>query len=95
MHLNPLTAISPIDGRYFQTTGSLASYFSEFALIRYRSRVEIEYFIALVELPLPELKDFPRGKAESLRATYEKFDEAAHVPFTEQKINRKSNSRAE
>ncbi len=77
MELNPLTAISPIDGRYFQTTKPLAPYFSEYALIRYRVRVEIEYFIALCELPLPELKSFPTGKFVALRALYEKFDEGA------------------
>ncbi len=77
MQLTPLTAISPIDGRYFQTTQSLAPYFSEFALIRYRIRVEIEYFIALCELPLPELKDFPHDKFEDLRALYEIADQDA------------------
>lgn len=70
MELNPLTAISPIDGRYFQTTQPLVPYFSEQALIRYRIRVEIEYFIALCELPLPELKDFPKDKFTSLRQLY-------------------------
>ena len=58
MNLNLLTAISPIDGRYRTKTDSLACYFSEYALIRYRVRVEIEYFIALCELPLPQLQDF-------------------------------------
>ncbi len=76
MELNPLTAISPIDGRYFQTTKPLVPYFSEYALIRYRVRVEIEYFIALCELPLPELKNFPAAKFGKLRGLYEKFDEA-------------------
>ena len=75
MQLNSLTAISPIDGRYFQTTGSLAPYFSEYALIRYRIRVEIEYFIALCEWPIDELKDFPREKFGLLRSLYEHFDE--------------------
>ena len=56
-----LTSISPIDGRYYRQVRDLSSYYSEFALIRYRVRVEIEYFIALCELPLPQLKDFDRS----------------------------------
>ena len=55
MNLDLLTAISPIDGRYRSKTDALAAYFSEYALIRYRVRVEIEYFITLCELPLPQL----------------------------------------
>jgi len=74
VNLHPLTAISPIDGRYFPSTESLTPYFSEYALIRYRIRVEIEYFIALCEAPLPQLKDFPKGKAETLRNLYASFD---------------------
>jgi adenylosuccinate lyase len=65
--LNALTAISPIDGRYFQTTAPLARYFSEFALMQYRVRVEVEYFIALCGV-LPELKHFPHEKFNTLRA---------------------------
>lgn len=79
MDLHPLTAISPIDGRYFQTTQPLVPYFSESALIRYRIRVEVEYFIALCELPLPQLKDFPKGKYAGLRALYETGNESAAV----------------
>ena len=60
--LNSLTAISPVDGRYRNTTEKLADYFSEQALIRYRIRVEVEYFIALCELPLPQLADIDRTK---------------------------------
>ena len=56
MELDALTAISPIDGRYRGKTEKLAEYFSEYALIKYRVRVEIEYFITLCELPLPQLK---------------------------------------
>ena len=56
MELDLLTAISPIDGRYRGKAGALASYFSEFALIKYRVQVEVEYFITLCELPLPQLK---------------------------------------
>jgi adenylosuccinate lyase len=77
VQLNSLTAISPIDGRYFQTTSSLSSYFSEYALIRYRVRTEVEYFIALCEWPLPELKVFPKDKFETLRSFYLKFDESS------------------
>ena len=69
-----LTAVSPIDGRYRSKTESLAVYFSEYALIRYRVRVEVEYFIALVHLPLPQLKDFPVGD-EQLRDIYRNFTE--------------------
>jgi adenylosuccinate lyase len=79
LELNPLTAISPIDGRYFQTTQPLVPYFSESALIRYRILVEIEYFIALCELPLPQLKDFPKSKYASLRALYEGGTETAAI----------------
>ena len=65
--LNLLSAISPVDGRYRKVAEPLANYFSEYALIRYRVRVEVEYFIALCELPLPELKDVDPGKFEALR----------------------------
>lgn len=77
MNLDLLTAISPIDGRYRGKTERLADYFSEYALIRYRIRVEIEYFIALCELPLPQLKDFDHSLFERLRDIYRKFDEAS------------------
>lgn len=75
MELNMLTAISPIDGRYRSKTVDLADYFSEYALIRYRVRVEIEYFIALCELPLPQLKDFDKNLFERLRDIYRNFTE--------------------
>ncbi len=74
MCLDLLTAVSPIDGRYRGKTQSLAAYFSEYALIRYRVRVEIEYFIALCELPLPQLQQFDKALFPTLRALYEKFD---------------------
>ena len=61
MKLNPLSAISPIDGRYRGKTKSLSKYFSEEALIQYRVRVEIEYFIALCEIPLPQLEQINKG----------------------------------
>lgn len=73
MSLSPLYAISPIDGRYRKTTQELADYFSEAALIEYRVYVEIEYFIALCELPLPQLKSFPKDKYNQLRNIYENF----------------------
>lgn len=69
-----LTAISPIDGRYADKTKALAAYFSEFALIRYRLHVEVEYFIALCELPLPQLRGFPKEKFQALREIPERFD---------------------
>lgn len=76
MELDILTAVSPIDGRYHAKTESLAPYFSEFALIKHRVRVEIEYFIALCELPLPQLADFPHDLFPTLRGLYEQFSEA-------------------
>ena len=75
MELDVLTAITPIDGRYRGKTAALASYFSEYALIKYRVRVEIEYFITLCELPLPQLKDFDHSKFETLRDIYRNFSE--------------------
>ena len=76
MNLDVLTAISPIDGRYRNKTEQLAGYFSEYALIRYRVRVEIEYFITLCELPLPQLENFDHQLFESLRDIYRNFSEA-------------------
>lgn len=73
MELNVLTAISPIDGRYRGKTESLGEYFSEYALVRYRVRVEIEYFITLCELPLPQLQDFNHALFEPLRDIYRTF----------------------
>ena len=75
MELDLLTAISPIDGRYHGKTEALSLYFSEYALIRYRVRVEIEYFIALCELPLPQLETFPTELFPRLRAIYQNFSE--------------------
>ncbi|HAX93155.1 MAG TPA: adenylosuccinate lyase [Bacteroidales bacterium] len=89
MELNNLTAISPIDGRYRHKTGKLDGYFSEFALIKYRLMVEIEYFIALCEIPLPQLSDFGKENFTSLRALYEDFDikEAERVKELERTTN--------
>ncbi len=89
MELNSLTAVSPIDGRYRSKTQSLDQYFSEFALIRYRVRVEIEYFIALCELPLPQLAAFPHDLFPRLRDIYGTFAEtdAARVKEIESVTN--------
>lgn len=89
MDLSLLTAISPIDGRYRGKTERLADYFSEYALIRYRVRVEIEYFIALCELPLPQLASFDHALFERLRSIYLQFGEeqAARVKEIEKTTN--------
>ena len=89
MDLNLLTAISPIDGRYRGKTEKLSSYFSEYALIRYRVKVEIEYFITLCELPLPQLKAFNPELFPQLRAIYDQFSEqdAARVKEIESVTN--------
>ncbi len=75
MDLTILSAISPVDGRYRKQTEALAPYFSEFGLIQYRVRVEIEYFIALCEIPLKPLQHFPKAVYPSLRAIYTQFSE--------------------
>ena len=89
MELDILTAISPIDGRYRNKTAALAPYFSEYALMKYRTRVEIEYFIALCEIPLPQLADFDKSRLAALRAIYEQFSEtdAARVKEIESVTN--------
>ena len=71
--LSPLSAVSPVDGRYYNTTKELSTYFSEAALIKYRVFVEIEYFIALCEYPLPQLQNFDENVAEKLRDIYRNF----------------------
>ena len=73
MNLDSLTAISPIDGRYRSKTVELSSYFSEFALIKYRVQVEVEYFICLCTIPLPQLKDVDQALFPQLRAIYNDF----------------------
>ena len=87
--LNTLTAISPVDGRYRKATERLADYFSEQALIRYRIRVEVEYFIALCELPLPQLSGVDRAALEALRTLYTDFSpaDAARVKEIEATTN--------
>lgn len=76
MNITALNAISPVDGRYRKATDALSAYFSEAGLIKYRVFVEIEYFIALCEIPLPQLKNFNKAKFEELRAINKNFDEA-------------------
>jgi adenylosuccinate lyase len=76
MNFSPLTAISPIDGRYFSKTKSLSPFFSEFGLIRYRVQVEVEYFIALTKMPIQALSSFPTSKIDELKAIYQDFTEA-------------------
>ncbi len=89
MNLDELTAISPIDGRYRGKTQDLASYFSEFALIRYRVRVEIEYFTALCEFGLPQLAGVSAASLDGLRRIWQEFDEsdAAHIKEIEKVTN--------
>ncbi len=87
--LSALTAISPIDGRYRKKTESLGQFFSERALMYYRVRVEIDYFIALCEIPLPQLKDFPKDKFDALKSIYQNFsdDDAKQIKETEKTTN--------
>ena len=73
MDLNELTAISPVDGRYRNKTKELAAYFSEWALIKYRLQIEVEYFLVLCGLPLPQLAKFPENQANALRGIYLNF----------------------
>ncbi len=76
MELQPLTAISPIDGRYRNKVDELGNYFSEYALIKYRVRIEIEYFIALCEIPLPQLADIDKKTFDTLRSLYKNLTPA-------------------
>ena len=89
MDLNSLTAISPIDGRYRQKVNELDLYFSEFGLIRYRIMVEVEYFIALCNIPLPQLSDFKKENFKTLRSIYEDFtiSDAEKIKETEKITN--------
>src|SRR5687768_12491639 len=89
MNLSPLKAISPVDGRYRNTTQALATYFSEYGLIKYRVFVEIEYFIALCELNVPGLSAFDKNNYSILRHIYEQFDEtdAQEIKDTEKITN--------
>ncbi|SHO63012.1 adenylosuccinate lyase [Algoriphagus zhangzhouensis] len=89
MELNALTAVSSVDGRYAGKTAPLRAYFSEFALIKYRVHVEVEYFIALCELPLPQLKDFNHDLFQDLRAIVGNFslEDAQTIKETEKVTN--------
>ncbi|MDE7407476.1 MAG: adenylosuccinate lyase, partial [Muribaculaceae bacterium] len=89
MELTQLTAISPIDGRYRSKCERLDEYFSEYALIRYRVRVEIEYFIALCKMPLPQLASVPAASYDALRDIYRNFsvDDAARIKDIEKVTN--------
>ncbi|PZX52099.1 adenylosuccinate lyase [Algoriphagus ratkowskyi] len=89
MELNALTAVTSIDGRYAGKTAPLRAYFSEFALIKYRVHVEVEYFIALCELPLPQLKDFDQSLFDKLRAIVTDFSlaDAETIKATEKITN--------
>ena len=89
MELTNLTAVSPIDGRYRSKVEPLAEYYSEYALIRYRVKVEVEYFIALCELPVPQLKGIDKAVFEKLRAIYKNFSvaDAQTVKDTEKITN--------
>ena len=88
-HLSELNAISPIDGRYRNKTQNLAPYFSEEALIKYRVLIEVEYFIALCEVPLPQLSGVDKAVFPSLRAMYENFstEDALWIKETEKTTN--------
>ena len=89
MNNAPLTAISPVDGRYHSKTKALQAYYSEYGLIRYRVLVEVEYFIALTAIPVPSLKDFPADQTEALRDLYRNFseDDALWIKETEKTTN--------
>lgn len=89
MLLNRLNAITPIDGRYRSKTKELSTYFSEYGLIRYRVLVEVEYFIALCERPVPQLQNFQRSYFEELRSLYEHFslDDANEIKEIEKTTN--------
>src|SRR5690554_99950 len=89
MPLNTLTAISPVDGRYHRSTAELSDYFSEYALIRYRVFVEVEYFIALAESGIPQLAHFDGSLNSKLRAIHEQFslEDAQWIKEKEKETN--------
>ena len=89
MELTNLTAVSPIDGRYQSKTSELGPFFSEYALFKYRVQVEVNYFIALVELPIPQLADFPKDQFQNLHAIYKEFSlsDAERIKEIERTIN--------
>ena len=87
--MDPLLALSPIDGRYFGKTSELSAFFSEYALMRYRVLVEVEYFIALCELPLPQLSEVAPACFPQLRTLYGDFttEDAARIKEIESRTN--------
>ena len=89
MNFDTLTAVSPIDGRYHKATEAFSQYFSEYALIQYRVKVEIEYFIFLCEIPLPQLASFDKNLFAKLRSIYQSFseDDAREVKEIEKTTN--------
>lgn len=89
MELSALTAVSSVDGRYAGKTEPLRAFFSEFALIKYRVHVEVEYYIALCQLPLPQLADFDHGLFPKLRAIVKQFslEDAEWIKITERTTN--------
>jgi len=89
MDQNTLTAVSPVDGRYKNKVENLWEYFSEFALIKYRVFVEVEYFIALCELPLPQLEGISKEQRDKLRTIHQNFsvEQAARVKEIERVTN--------
>lgn len=89
MTLSALTAVTPIDGRYHHNTKELSNYFSEFALIKYRVLVEVEYFIALAEIPIPQMADFDMNLTDQLRGIYQNFtlEDAQWIKDTEKVTN--------
>ncbi|HOI33357.1 MAG TPA: lyase family protein, partial [Bacteroidales bacterium] len=89
MELSALTAISPVDGHYRNKTSAFSEYFSEYALIRYRVMVEVNYFIALCEIPLPQLKNFKKEDFDLLHALYEEFtvEDAEEIKTIELETN--------
>src|SRR5690606_33356172 len=89
MTLSPLSAVTPIDGRYYNATNELSNYFSEFALIKYRVLVEVEYFIALSTSGIPQLKHFDGSLNEKLRDIYRNFsmEDAKWIKDTEKVTN--------
>src|SRR5690606_39915099 len=94
MTLSPLSAVTPIDGRYYNTTKELSHFFSEFGLIRYRVLVEIEYFIALAESGIPQLKHFDGSLNNKLRSIYQNFtlEDAQSIKETEKVTNHDENA---
>ena len=86
MSLNQLTAISPVDGRYYKQVSELSTYFSEYGLIYYRVFIEIEYFIALCEIPLPQLSEFDKKLYAEIMDAYNELGEAVNKKKQTEKV---------